>query len=576
MLQTWPSLLCLSLFQLVTAVVHDESFIPDIILRVTAANYSLACQNRYSVLVNGTSPGPTLRLEEGEVTWIRVYNDMDNYNTTMHWHGLSMMVAPFSDGTPVSQWPIPPRHFFDYELRPDVGYAGTYFYHSHLGFQAVTASGPLIVEDSDDTCSYEYDDERIVYLTDLFLNTDEVIENDLAGPNVTWPGDSNDILVNGQGRLATNATGQCSLAAIDVEPGKTYRLRFIGATALSLVWLAFEGHDAMTIIEADGHYTQPLNASYLQIGSGQRFSVLLSTKPETEVEQRQFYMQLSTLERPTSLTTFAVLRYSGTTPDLTHVPSTPPLPVANTTVGWLNYQLRPLIPDSNFPTLSEVNRRVTITVHQNISSSDQLTHISWLENGYPWVETLSPTPYLVEIYEDKFDTDAAYQRAIANGGLDLDTRSFPTKKGEVLEIVWQNTGSTAGALETHPFHAHGAHYYDLGGGDGVYDSAANEAMLQNNPPVLRDTTILYPYQATATPGVPAGWRAWRLRADNAGVWMLHCHILQHMLIGMQTIFVVGDKEDVVQQSGPASAGYLTYGGSAYGNETHSPEVMHFF
>jgi len=119
------------------------------------------------------------------------------------------------------------------------------------------------------------------------LNTDEVIENDLAGPNVTWPGDSNDILVNGQGRLATNATGQCSLAAIDVEPGKTYRLRFIGATALSLVWLAFEGHDAMTIIEADGHYTQPLNASYLQIGSGQRFSVLLSTKPETEVEQRQ-------------------------------------------------------------------------------------------------------------------------------------------------------------------------------------------------------------------------------------------------------------------------------------------------
>lgn len=486
------------------------------------------------------------------------------------------MVAPFSDGTPVSQWPIPPRHFFDYELRPDVGYAGTYFYHSHLGFQAVTASGPLIVEDSDDTCSYEYDDERIVYLTDLFLNTDEVIENDLAGPNVTWPGETNDILVNGQGRLATNATGQCTLAAIDVEPGKTYRLRFIGATALSLVWLAFEGHDAMTIIEADGHYTQPLNTSYLQIGSGQRFSVLLSTKPETEVEQRQFYMQLSTLERPTSLTTFAVLRYSGTTPDLTHVPSPPPLPVANATVGWLNYQLRPLIPDSNFPTLSEVNRRVTIIVHQNISSSDQLSHISWLENGYPWVETLSPTPYLVEIYEDKFDTDAAYQRAVANGGLDLDTRTFPTKKGEVLEIVWQNTGSTAGSLETHPFHAHGAHYYDLGGGDGVYDSAANEAMLQNNPPVLRDTTILYPYQATATPGVPAGWRAWRLRADNAGVWMLHCHILQHMLIGMQTIFVVGDKEDIVQQSGPASAGYLTYGGSAYGNETYSPEVMHFF
>jgi L-ascorbate oxidase len=488
-----------------------------------------------------------------------------------------MMVAPFSDGTPMSQWPIPARHFFDYELRPDVGYAGTYFYHSHVGFQAVTASGPLIVEGH--TFPYKYDDERIVHLTDFFSSTDEVIESDLTGPNFVWPGETNDILVNGQGRLTTNASGQCTLAAIDVEPGKTYRLRFIGGTALSFVSLAFEEH-TMTIIEADGHYTQPFNTSYLQIGSGQRFSVLLSTKPETEVKENQFYMQLSTLERPTSLTTFAVLRYSGATSDLTSdlrsVPSTPPLPVANTTNGWLNYQLRPLTPDSNFPTLSEVDRTITITLHQNISSSNQLTQVFWLENGYPWIDTLPPAPYLVEVYEDKFDTNAAYQRAIANGGLDRVTRTFPAKKGEVLDIIWQNTGSTAGALDTHPFHAHGAHYYDLGGGDGAYDSTANEALLQNNPPVLRDTTMLYRYRTTTTPGAPSGWRAWRLRASDAGVWMVHCHILQHMLMGMQTVFVVGDKEDIVQQSGQAFAGYLTYGGSAYGNETHAPDVMHSF
>ena len=60
-----------------------------------------------------------------------------------------MAVSPFSDGTPAaSQWPIPPNHFFDYELETVVGMAGTYFYHSHIGFQAVTAAGPLIVEDA--------------------------------------------------------------------------------------------------------------------------------------------------------------------------------------------------------------------------------------------------------------------------------------------------------------------------------------------------------------------------------------------------------------------------------------------
>jgi len=33
-----------------------------------------------------------------------------------------MAVAPFSDGTPgASQWPIPPLHYFDYELEIEKG-----------------------------------------------------------------------------------------------------------------------------------------------------------------------------------------------------------------------------------------------------------------------------------------------------------------------------------------------------------------------------------------------------------------------------------------------------------------------
>lgn len=62
---------------------HDDSFQPDHILRVTAENYTETCTNRYSVLVNGSSPGPELRLKEGQVNWIRVYNDMKDENTTI-------------------------------------------------------------------------------------------------------------------------------------------------------------------------------------------------------------------------------------------------------------------------------------------------------------------------------------------------------------------------------------------------------------------------------------------------------------------------------------------------------------
>ena len=87
-------------------------------------------------------------LKPGKVSWIRVYNDMDQYNATIHWHGLAQRAAPFSDGTPTaSQWPIPPKHFFDYEILPETSEAGSYFYHSHVGFQADTCTGPLIIED---------------------------------------------------------------------------------------------------------------------------------------------------------------------------------------------------------------------------------------------------------------------------------------------------------------------------------------------------------------------------------------------------------------------------------------------
>jgi L-ascorbate oxidase len=62
---------------------HDGSFEPDFYLSVTYENHTVACQHRMSFLVNGTSPGPPLRLTPGKTSWVRVCNDMEMYNTTM-------------------------------------------------------------------------------------------------------------------------------------------------------------------------------------------------------------------------------------------------------------------------------------------------------------------------------------------------------------------------------------------------------------------------------------------------------------------------------------------------------------
>ncbi|TVY83420.1 Multicopper oxidase aurL2 [Lachnellula suecica] len=550
---------------------HNETFVPDAVLRVTESNISQSCYpSKATVLVNGTSPGPELRIKEGITYWIRAYNDMQDKNLTMHWHGLTQAMAPFADGTPqASQWPIPPLYFFDYEIHVPIGMAGTYFYHSHVGFQAVSGTGPLIVEEHG-ASPYHYDEDKIVFLQDVFVKDESTIEAGLVASPLSWSGESAMVLVNGKGGGSANGTAcNASLSTIEVEPGKTYRLRFIGGTALTFASLAFEDHD-LEIIEADGHYTQPYNTSYLQIGTGQRFSALLRTRPNPE--KSTYYLQVESRERPTLTRGFAVLNY-GLKPTIPFLPPNDlPLTLPNTTRGFLDYELHPLSPPKDFPTAEEVTRRITMTVHQRV-----LGPTIWVQNDYPWTETFPQEPYLVSLYNNNSLEFPSMERALANDGIDPISRAFPAQIGEVLEIVIQNTGADKGGLDVHPFHAHGAHYWDLGSGNRTYDQASNEVKIQEHGhPIQRDTTMLYRYATTTTNGTNMGWRAWRIRVTEPGVWMIHCHILQHMIMGMQTIWVFGNETEVLGKVGvPEVQGYLTYGGSVYGNENRWPSVVHF-
>lgn len=56
---------------------------PDYVLVGTAANHTINCQQRYSVIFNGTSPGPPLYMKENYTTWVRVYNHIQDQNLTV-------------------------------------------------------------------------------------------------------------------------------------------------------------------------------------------------------------------------------------------------------------------------------------------------------------------------------------------------------------------------------------------------------------------------------------------------------------------------------------------------------------
>lgn len=80
---------------------------------------------------NGTAPGPTIQVNQGDRVRIIVDNHLPE-PTAMHWHGFEI---PFDmDGAPgLSQEPIPPGGRFTYEFT--LHQEGTYFYHSHMAMQ---------------------------------------------------------------------------------------------------------------------------------------------------------------------------------------------------------------------------------------------------------------------------------------------------------------------------------------------------------------------------------------------------------------------------------------------------------
>ena len=459
----------------------------------------------------------------------------------------------------------------------------------------MSCSGPLIIEEKKQP--YRTDGDRIIHVQELFNKTDSQTEQDLQAVPFQWSGETNGFLINGQTISNYGVTDPSStqLSVISVKPNSIYRMRFIAATSLSYAALGIQGHPALQVIEADGSYTKPHNVSFLQIATGQRFSALLKTKTCHELEQSKtldYYIQIESRERPTNTTNYAILRYSNDCKispsafknvSTTTYPNTKPVQLAPTVNGFLDYALRPLSPNQ-FPSASQVTRRVVINVQQvfdkwTVWRDSNVTWTSDADNPSP--HTSPARPYLVSLYEDQKTYTPSYTAALKNGGVDPTTNTFPAKIGEVLEIILQNIGavtydgSPAGGLDVHPWHAHGEHYYDIGGGPGAFNSQTLERQLQGTEPVLRDTTMLYRYNATTTANAKSGWRAWRLRVQQPGVWMIHCHTLQHMLMGMQTVWVFGDTAEVLALPKPEVTGYLTYGGSAYGNQTHAPEVVHF-
>ncbi|KAB5524625.1 hypothetical protein DKX38_022374 [Salix brachista] len=151
--------------------------------------------------------------------------------------------------------------------------------------------------------------------------------------------------------------------------------------------------------------------------------------------------------------------------------------------------------------------------------------ISILESYYKNLTTRSFSSDFPEKPPNSFDYTGG-DPLTQNMNTEFGTKLIVVPYGTNVEIVLQDTSFLN--LENHPIHVHGHNFFIVGSGSGNFNEAKDPKRYNLVDPPERNTV--------AVPG--GGWAAIRIKADNPGVWFIHCHLEQHTSWGLATGFIV--------------------------------------
>jgi CopA family copper-resistance protein len=267
-------------------------------------------RERTATAVNGTVPAPTLRWREGDRVKLRVTNHLA-HDSSIHWHGLILPTE--MDGVPgLSFDGIKPGETFEYNF--DVQQSGTYWYHSHSGYQEQTGMYGAIVIDPKEPDPVAYDRDHVVLLSDW---SDEAPENVYAklkklsdyynfgertvgdlwrdisekGLARTWNERSMWNRMRMSERDISDVTGYTYTFLMNgqtpdsnwlglFKQGEKVRLRFINGAAMSIFDVRIPGLK-MTVVAADGQNIKPVTVDEFRIGVAETYDVIVEPSAES-------------------------------------------------------------------------------------------------------------------------------------------------------------------------------------------------------------------------------------------------------------------------------------------------------
>ena len=507
---------------------------------------NLTGQQRTALTINGSLPGPLLRWREGDTVTLRVHNRLSE-PTSIHWHGI--LLPSTMDGVPgLSFKGIEPGGVFVYQFK--VRQHGTYWYHSHSGFQEQQGVyGPLVIEPLEPepfTCQRDYvvmlsdwtDEDPVALMKTLkkqsdYYNLHKPTAGDFARDvgKQGWSATVSDRLMWAQMKMnptdLADVSGQTYTYLLNGQPpglnwtgvfeaGEKIRLRFINGSAMTYFDVRIPGLK-MTVIAADGQPVKPVSVDEFRIAVAETFDVLV------EPTAAAYTLFAQSMDR-TGYARGTLARQAGATAPVPALEPRPWLTMDDMGMGGMDHGAMADMPD------------MAGMDHSAMGAMSMQSHPASEQNN-PLVDmqAMSPVPKLDDpgiglrnngrrvltyadlhsTFEDPDGRDPArtlelhltgHMEKFAwsfNGVKFSDAEPLQLTYGERVRLVLVND-----TMMSHPIHLHGL-WSDLEDENGQFQ--------------VRKHTIDMP---------PGSRRSYRVTADALGRWAYHCHLLYHMEMGM--------------------------------------------
>ena len=452
--------------------------------------------------IPGSYLGPLINLQKGQKVRINLYNQLPE-STVTHWHGLH--VPANMDGHP--QYAIMPGQVLVYEFEV-LNRAGMNIYHPHP--HEATAkqvyhglAGALFVRDEEETAlelpsgAYEV---PIVIQDRRFDDKNQLIyASNRHDHMVGFYGDQ--ILVNGKPHYQ-----------LDVE-SRAYRLRILNGSNARIYKLAWDDGTPITVIGVDGGLLeQPEVKPYVMLAPGERLDVWADFSGRNEGSQL----------------VLRSLPFSGVLPKM-----------AERMGGMMQGTRLPV--GSDYPIF-------TARVTKKVSESHKLPNKLSTINYHPISATANPNkPLPIAISESPmamllngkayaFNDVQASERIKLNSvqliEIFHDHGAGGHGGGMGMGMMKHNGGGGMGMMMSmaHPIHLHGQPFQIVSRSINAnhtedYDTV-RDGFIETG---LKDTVLVMPGETV---------RIIKPFQDFKGLFMFHCHNLEHEDMGMMRDFLV--------------------------------------